>query len=51
MRGAQDRRSRSLARTVGLSAADEDGQVLVVSLDELLSAPRDAWGEGLAAPV
>ena len=41
------RRRRSLARTVGVSVADEEGEGLVVSLEEL-AAPRDAWGEGLA---
>jgi hypothetical protein len=42
------RRRRSLARTVGVSVADEEGEGLVVSLDHVLAAPRDAWGEGLA---
>lgn len=43
------RRRRALARTVGVSEADEEGEGLAVSLDEVLAAPRDAWGEGLAA--
>jgi hypothetical protein len=43
------RRRRALARAVGVSVADERGEGLAVSLDEVLTAPRDAWGEGLAA--
>jgi hypothetical protein len=43
------RRRRSLARRVGVSVADDEGETLALSLDEVLTTPRDAWGESLAA--
>jgi hypothetical protein len=43
------RRRRALARHVGVSVAEEESEELAVSLEDVLAAPRDAWGEGLSA--